>query len=529
MLSNAEIQTALAELDQADPQIRLQAIQRLGEAQCHAAVPRLLVLLRTGAIIEQEAVATALGLIGDAEAVPALVEMLQRPELQGLRSFPAAIIKIGAPAVPYLLLLLTSDDQMVLAAAILILQEIDTPEAQQALADLPPQRRASTAIFGLNREEAKPDTLESDAKKKRERAEEVDELLDLDDEADEVVDRPFPPPPPQEFMSDRADQALPIPAPAAPIPKPAPDDRFGDEEPLTDILTLEPPAPQPAKPGSSTADGVTTGESAVTDQPLQFTAYYPKEVIPNDWQPLTAYVYKAMFAEQVAADAQKQLGILTSTMRRITEAARQFISDGTLITATPYLNGFQFNPPSITIGLYEDWHRLEFKLRAKDAPLNMAANGYLTFTVLGVIVADIPLSIFVGETTSPGPTASVTQKLYQAIFCSYSHKDMVIVERVERAYKALGMDFLRDVYTLKSGQDWDDQLLKLIEQADIFQLFWSRTAAESKYVRQEWEYALKLNRQQNSFIRPVYWEEPMPPVPPELGEIHFAFEPELDD
>jgi hypothetical protein len=124
---------------------------------------------------------------------------------------------------------------------------------------------------------------------------------------------------------------------------------------------------------------------------------------------------------------------------------------------------------------------------------------------------------------------STTTKPYQSIFCSYSHKDTWIVERVEKAYKALGMDFLRDVVKLKSGQDWNDELLNMIDRADIFQLFWSSNAMQSKYVQQEWEYALKKGTGRVSFIRPVYWEEPMPNVPPELGHIHFAFQPELDD
>ncbi len=148
-----------------------------------------------------------------------------------------------------------------------------------------------------------------------------------------------------------------------------------------------------------------------------------------------------------------------------------------------------------------------------------------------MIVADVPISIYVGSNVGNAPSAapvSATRPVYQAIFCSYSHQDTQIVERVERAYKALGLDFLRDVVTLKSGQDWNAELLDMIDRADIFQLFWSNTAAASKYVRQEWEHALNLHRQQG-FIRPVYWQQPMPPPPPELGAIHFAYEPTLDD
>jgi hypothetical protein len=65
----------------------------------------------------------------------------------------------------------------------------------------------------------------------------------------------------------------------------------------------------------------------------------------------------------------------------------------------------------------------------------------------------------------------------------------------------------------------------MIEQADIFQLFWSSNSMLSPFVRQEWEHALRLNRPH--FIRPTYWEEPMPmapekDLPPEaLRRLHF--------
>lgn len=516
MHSDAEIQRALDALDQADPQKRHAAIQRLGNAQYRPAVPRLIALLKAGDPEQRAAAAAALGEIGAAEAVPALLEALRDPALLGLRAFPLAIIRIGAPAVPYLIPLLAGNDETLLAAAIYILQEIDTPEAQEALRQLPEDRRQMTTIFGLAREEA--------LKAARELAEEAEKSADdstvadvIEKEREQAANLPFPPLPPQEFRPDVREAAPPIPAPSVRQPVPA-----SPSAPLADLLERNRAEPETPSPGTPAPADVDTRQ-------IEFAAYYPKEVIPHDWQPLTAYIYKAQFAEQVEEDARKQLGILMSTMRRISEAARRLLAEGTLITATPYLNGFQFNPPSITIGLFEDWHRLNFKLRATEAPLDAATNGYLSFTVQGVIVADIPLSIFVSRTVSVGEPVRHSQSLYQAIFCSYSHKDVAIVERVERAYKALGMDFLRDVYTLKSGQDWDDQLLRLIERADIFQLFWSHTAAQSKYVRMEWEHALSLNRQDRNFIRPVYWEQPIPPVPPELSEIHFAYEPALDD
>lgn len=105
------------------------------------------------------------------------------------------------------------------------------------------------------------------------------------------------------------------------------------------------------------------------------------------------------------------------------------------------------------------------------------------------------------------------------------------MERVERASRYFNFRYLRDVTTLRSGERWNARLLELIDDADIFQLFWSKHAAESEYVRQEYQYALALRQKGVKgpvFIRPIRWEEPMPvPPPPELAELHFDLIPEL--
>jgi hypothetical protein len=61
----------------------------------------------------------------------------------------------------------------------------------------------------------------------------------------------------------------------------------------------------------------------------------------------------------------------------------------------------------------------------------------------------------------------------------------------------------------------------MIEQADIFQLCWSAAAGESKYVLQELRHAVDQHRSQG-FIRPTYWENPMPPPPEEIAALHFS-------
>jgi hypothetical protein len=262
-------------------------------------------------------------------------------------------------------------------------------------------------------------------------------------------------------------------------------------------------------------------------EPVEFSSYYPKELKPNDWQPMVAYVFHPASTDAVAADAKLQLGSKLQTYRETTEPARTSIAEGAMITAEPTLDGFTFNPPRVTLGFYEDWQRFDFKLRADKAPLEQAANGRLTFTVEGVIVADLPLSIFVGANVGQAATETVSRKPYDAIFCSYSRKDMAIVQRVERAYRILGNQYMRDMISIRSGEQWSDALKTLIDQADIFQLFWSTTSCVSDHVKMEWDYALTLAPTRDHFIRPVYWENPLPPVPDALSAIHFAYEPDL--
>ncbi|MBW4437383.1 MAG: TIR domain-containing protein [Pleurocapsa minor GSE-CHR-MK-17-07R] len=314
------------------------------------------------------------------------------------------------------------------------------------------------------------------------------------------------------------------PAPIMPLPAPEPTTDFLEDNLSKEELEAEAQADE--------APAASGGESE--DAGLAFASYAPKEAAIDMWIPLAAYVYREGFESAVQADASDLLKSALDDYRRNQSDALMPVAEGALIIATPTLEGFQINPPAVSIALYESWHRFDFKVRAKTAPPDLAVNGKITFSVEGVIVADIPISIFVTSKPSPG-RADGTQvqgaavRPYPAIFCSYSHKDTAIVERVERAYRILGSQYLRDATTLRSGEDWNDALMDMIDRADIFQLFWSPAAAASKYVQQEWEYALSVRDRKAAFIRPVYWQMPMPPPPDPLADIHFVFEPGLDD
>jgi len=96
---------------------------------------------------------------------------------------------------------------------------------------------------------------------------------------------------------------------------------------------------------------------------------------------------------------------------------------------------------------------------------------------------------------------------------------MNVVKQLENYALAMGDRYLRDLTELRAGEDYEDRLQEMIEEADVFQLFWSHRSAGSPAVEREWRHALTLDRQ--AFIRPTYWEDPMPQPPEELAIIHF--------
>ena len=148
-----------------------------------------------------------------------------------------------------------------------------------------------------------------------------------------------------------------------------------------------------------------------------------------------------------------------------------------------------------------------------------------------ILLAEVDLAIKVDSGyTAPSnkrqfDSAATTAQPYRKIFASYSHKDSEIVRQYEAYLESSGDRYVRDVRDLRSGENWDPRLLDLIAEADIFQLFWSSNSMNSPFVQREWEHALGLGRPH--FIRPTYWEEPLPETadhtlpPDELRKLHF--------
>ncbi len=271
------------------------------------------------------------------------------------------------------------------------------------------------------------------------------------------------------------------------------------------------------------------------DDNVRFTVYRPSEIEPQRWYSLLAFVHlserpadrpdepdpvavvKRQAATLLQDEPAEYQSLVSDSLRAIPRAGE--------LTLVPQMDGIEFNPAQQTFRWERSVHRADFQLRGLAGSVPRTARGHLTIYWGPLIVGDVPLAISVvtHAVSSDAPARADTVRAYRQIFASYSHRDVAVVEQFEETLAALGDRYLRDVRDLRAGQVWSDELERMIEQADVFQLFWSWNALASPFVRQEWEFALGLRRE--NFLRPVYWEDPLPSrgdLPSEgLRRLHF--------
>jgi hypothetical protein len=279
--------------------------------------------------------------------------------------------------------------------------------------------------------------------------------------------------------------------------------------------------------------------SIALDEDVQFTVYRPRAVQPEVWYDLLAFAHLSKRrddappgepdpVEEVERRAERLLAGQASAYQPITQDSRQAVPRAGEITFLPEIADVEFNPPRRVFRWQESVHSEPFRFRASAALDGQTARGRLTVFLGSIILAEVSLSIKVDRSHAAAPvrpdrSEAEQARPYRKIFASYSHKDLEIVRQFEWYARTVGDEFLRDEITLRTGEVWNDRLMRMIDAADVFQLFWSSHAMRSEYVRQEWEYALALGRPH--FIRPTYWEEPLPATeelpPPTLRRLHF--------
>lgn len=272
--------------------------------------------------------------------------------------------------------------------------------------------------------------------------------------------------------------------------------------------------------------------------PVEFVAYHPPEAKAGAEMLFLVYALTdlaQMAVEQDAITYQAQLG--GTLPAPVAAAERPTLAIGTHVAVVLYVS-WSNDPYRHTQTWNGSWVRYAFSL-----PVPATARDVVTVTasiqVRGIEIAriaDCQIAIVPRVSLgAPNPAsnplaaaklAARTTRPYQNIFVSYSRKDKVVMDAYRVAQLALGNQVFVDTYSIRVGEDWRASLAAAIDQADVFQLFWSRNSAQSENVKDEWDYALNYRCADDgcaSFIRPVYWETPLADVPDPLSHLNFVY------
>lgn len=281
-----------------------------------------------------------------------------------------------------------------------------------------------------------------------------------------------------------------------------------------------------------------SGPAPLVDEDVQFTVYRPQTLTPEQWATMVVFAHKTTLVEepgrapldpvaQVEARARAQFG--GSPPRPISGDSRQGLPRGSQLRIVPDLPGIECNPEGAEVKWWEPVHEVSFRLRAGAGRAGSVVHGAVRVWSGPLILGEVSIAIRVtatGEQAASSPPVGEQVQRYRKIFPSYSHRDRSLVENFAVLARATGDQYLQDVLALRAGERWDARLLQLIDEADVFQLFWSHNSMRSPHCRDEWEHALALRR--DTFVRPLYWEDPLPEdpaqeLPPDrLRDLHFV-------
>lgn len=269
------------------------------------------------------------------------------------------------------------------------------------------------------------------------------------------------------------------------------------------------------------------GEQSKVDENVQFTVYRPRIVAPGRWYKMAAVAHlserdpgspadESHPLEQAREMAELLLRGESGEFRPVTVDSLAALPRERAVTFEPAFENFEFVPPRQSFLWEGRTHAEEFTMKPPASADGKVVRGKMRVLLGVLLVAELDLSITVDSLKAAGEearaeTQPTTAGRFRKIFVSYSRRDKWVVEQIVEIARAAGDEFLRDVTHIRSGEVWDERLKELIRNADIFQLFWSSNSMYSDEVRKEWEYALSLNRR--NFIRPTFWENPLPAAP----------------
>lgn len=299
-----------------------------------------------------------------------------------------------------------------------------------------------------------------------------------------------------------------------------PDEAIGQTKERSAIRSATPAGPPPAS-------------SSLIGDNVKFTAYRPAILVPGKWHRMMVFMHSddAPTLTEIETRARRVLSVDSygsviigeSDEDRDVADIRLPIVQQDQITLIPEVPGIRFNPPhrsfSWTAGLR--MHAESFFICAPFSLTDQSVRGRISVFFKQLLLAEIALDLRLAKDPAPNEEgwAKEGDHRFRKVFPSYSNNDVEVVAAMQQ-FQAIGSEYLRNVFKMRNGQQGSG-LPTVIADADVFQLFWSRNAAQSAQVEKEWRHAIALP----VLVRPVYWKIPMPEAPEPLRRLNFCFLP----
>lgn len=260
-------------------------------------------------------------------------------------------------------------------------------------------------------------------------------------------------------------------------------------------------------------------------QTVYSALYAPGDVEQQEWFKVQVHLYTADESDKVEKKAKvldpdtriMEYNPLSLQLRKGTSVDVELSVDDSNV---------EVKTPSRTIVWNGELTSAVFSVRTLAGFKGHSITGEVTLSVGGIPVGMLTFISRIGSGKSASGFAEVLSNPFCKAFISYSHKDVLTAEVMASVLRAQKLPYFFDHHSLESGEVFDEEIIKRIEDCDLFLLVWSQNAAESDYVRKEYTHAMTLSYPQipkdaaTITIKPLSIE-PLAEPPAELRKLNF--------
>jgi hypothetical protein len=288
-----------------------------------------------------------------------------------------------------------------------------------------------------------------------------------------------------------------------------------------DLMVSDDPAPPETDNNLQKFKNEISSEQQSGDTVL-CTAYSPNSVEKDEEFIVAAF---ASLAEQKAEVEEAAQLIDDELIKRAEKFLNLKVKNGQEIVFVLHIDGCEIDDPTQEIIWQGEIASVEFGVKILPEFTGNKLLAKLQISINGIPAGNIKFRIKIEADTTQNikEDAPVEATTYKNAFISYASPDRDEVLRRTQMLSATGISFFQDIMQLKPGELWEKSLYKQIDNCDVFFLFWSSSAKNSKWVREEYKYAQGLQSKGNAIeIIPIPIEGPPASDPPEeLSHLHF--------